>query len=212
MKTRQVVLVTGKTGSGKSTLFREMILSQERFIIFDTLSEYRGLSPSYPALFIADIQSLLDYLNKNAGQRNLRIVFDPEDPDRVYTMPNGETLTLFDLTCKAIYEGLENITLGIEELANFVQSNYCPEYLRKIVRFGRHSSISLMATTQRPPEMPPMIRAQITKFISFKQHEPRDIDWISRIIGQDAFTLKDLDQFVWGKPMLRDRHYKEYEL
>jgi AAA+ ATPase superfamily predicted ATPase len=211
MKSREVVLITGKTGSGKSTLFRELIQGQKRFIIFDTLSEYRNPDNPFPALFIRNIKDLLEYLSTN-HRKAFRIVFDPEDPDQKIILETGETLTIFELTCKVIYEALSDVAFGVEEIASYVYPGYAPPYLRKIVRFGRHSSISIYATTQRPPEIPPVIRAQITKFISFRQHEPRDIEWIRQIIGDEASKLKNLKRFTWGKPMVLGEHYKVYEL
>jgi DNA helicase HerA-like ATPase len=211
MKTREVVLITGKTGSGKSTLFRKMLEDKKRVIIFDTLSEYSELAPPYPALFIHNIHDLYDCLAKN-HYKNFRIVFDPEDPEQVITLKDEAEISVFEEACKLIYNHLEGLVLGIEEVANFIQGSKVPEYIRKITRFGRHSSISLYATTQRPADVHPLIRAQMTKLITFRQHEPRDIDWLKQVIGEQAQGLKDLSQFTWGKPMLQGKHYKGYEL
>lgn len=211
MNDREVILITGKTGSGKSVLFRQLIQEKERFVIFDTLSEYRRPDQPFPALFINGIKELAEYLSKNY-RKPFRIVFDPPDPEQKITLKTGAVFTTFELACMVIYEGVKDVTFGIEEIANYVFPGYAPPYLRKIVRFGRHSSISLYATTQRPPEIPPIIRAQITKLISFRQHEPRDLEWLKQLIGNEALSLNTLDRFVWGKPMAEGTHYKVYEL
>lgn len=211
MKTREIVLITGKTGSGKSTLFRKMLEDKKRVIIFDTLSEYSELTLPYPALFIHNIHDFYDCLARN-HYKNFRIIFDPEDPEQVLELNDGNQITVFEESCKLIYNHLEDLILGIEEIANLTTGIKVPEYLRKIARFGRHSSISLYATTQRPADVHPLIRAQMTTLISFKQHEPRDIDWLKQVIGEQAIGLKDLAQFTWGKPMIQGKHYKEYAL
>lgn len=211
MKTREVVLITGKTGSGKSTLFRKMLSDTKRLIIFDTISEYQELAPPFPAARIKSLHLLYECLAKN-HQKNFRIVFDPEDPEQVITLNNGNQITIFEEACKLIYTHLDDVIVGIEEISNFMTGTKVPEYLRKIVRFGRHSSISIYATTQRPADVHPLIRAQMTKLISFKQHEPRDIDWLKQVIGESALELKDLKQFTWGKPIVQGINYREYTL
>jgi DNA segregation ATPase FtsK/SpoIIIE-like protein len=211
MTTREVVFLTGKSGSGKSTLCRQLLLTASRLLVFDTISEYRRLSPPFPALTICNVYDLMDYLTLNA-HKNFRVIFDPADPEEVIELKNGEKLTIFDFVCKVILDSLTNITFCIEEIANFVEGGKAPVYLRKIARYGRHSAINIYATTQRPADVPPVLRAQITKFITFKQHEPRDIEWIRQIIGQEAETLSSLEQFKWPSPLVSGKHYKEYQL
>lgn len=208
---REVILILGKTGSGKSCLFRDLINKQKRFIIFDTLSEYKTHSPAFPAVFIETIGELSEYLHRNF-YNNYRIVFDPSDPDRMLKNSCGVDLGKVSEVFFELCNSLNDVTIGIEELAYYVNANYAPEGLRKIVRFGRHARISLFATTQRPRDIPPIVRAQITKLISFRQHEPRDIDWIRDVIGEQAHELISLKKFEYGKGMESGTHYKEVVL
>jgi len=211
-KSREVVLITGKTGSGKSVLMKEMILQQPRVIVFDSVLEYPAADPPFPAIYIYGYHDLVSFLVKNQ-RKPFRIVFVPiEDPQSKIILKTGEELTVFELVSKIIYETLHQVTFAVEEIANYMNKNSLPLYFDKIIRLGRHSSISIYATTQRPADMHPNLKAQCTKFISFKQHLPNDIDWIKQVIGDEAFMLKDLETFVWGKGMSKDRHYKEYLL
>lgn len=211
IKTRELVFITGKTGSGKSTLFRKMLEDKSRLVIFDTISEYEDLNPPYPALFVHEISQLYDYFSKN-HTRGFRVIFDPEDPEQILELKDGSKITVFEEAAKLIYNNLGSMIIGIEEISNFMTGSRAPEYLRKIIRFGRHSALSLYATTQRPADVHPLVRAQITKLISFKQHEPRDIDWLKQVIGEEAQGLKDLKPYAWGRPMVKGVHYKEYVL
>lgn len=186
IKQRKIVLITGKTGSGKSTLFRSEILYHDRVLIIDTLSEYRSLRPPFPALIIDTEKDLVSFLLRNHNKK-FKIVYDPQ------------TLTADGGRFFEIAHSLHRCAIGIEELANYCRPNYAPEYLRRIVRFGRHRAQNVYATTQRPNEIPTIIRAQVNTLISFRMHEPRDIAYLRQIVGHQADTLPHLKQYEYRK-------------
>jgi len=190
MKHREIYLILGKSGSGKTTLCKKLIKDKERLIVFDTISEYRE-DKTFEAVYINNIWAFLDYLSRNLNKK-FRIVFDPEDPEEIIKLGDGQQIDLFDLTCKIIYECLSDVVFAVEEVANFISPAIMPKYFRKLIRYGRHSNISGYFTSQRPADISPHLRAQATVLISFKQHEPRDIQWLKAIIGEDAEKLKDL--------------------
>jgi len=212
IKTREVVLITGKTGSGKSTLFRQMIQQKPRFVIYDAIGEYAVLSPAFPALYITTPEQLRQVLlAQYTGP--LRVVFAPDPGVKVGSAFHGE-FPVFDWFCWLFSQALTDITMGIEEIGNFVDRSNMPQVLENVIRFGRHSLISVYATTQRPADMPTLLRSQATRFIAFRQHLPNDIDWIGDCIGdkKEAESLRDLKQFSWPGPMVSGQHYKEYTL
>ncbi|MFA5287200.1 MAG: hypothetical protein WC394_02890 [Candidatus Omnitrophota bacterium] len=211
---REVVIYVGKSRSGKSTLLQRMIEKEPRFIIFDTVSEYSKITPPFSAVFINDVHSLFDYLEANGNKAEMRVIFDPEDYEEQIQLVNGEKLNVFDLACKNIFEGLSQVAFGIEEIANFVKGSSYQKYFSRMIRAGRHKNISIYATTQRPMDIRPVLRAQITKLISFYQQEPKDIEWIGDFVRnkQEAEGLFKLTQFVWPGPMICGKHYKEFNL
>ena len=85
----QFLAITGISGSGKSTLCRQKLLTAQRLLVFDTISEYRRLSPPYPAITVCDLYDLMDYLTQNAN-KNFRLIFDPSDPEEVPVKPDQE--------------------------------------------------------------------------------------------------------------------------
>lgn len=213
MAQREVVFAIGKAGSGKSTICRQLLLKESRLLYFDTIGEYRRLSPPYPAVIICNEYDLMDYLIASSD-KPFRIIFSPDDPEEEKELVTGEKLKLFDYVCKAILENMTNMTFAVEEVANYIVSGQAPEYLKKLARYSRHSAINLYATTQRPADIPPVLRSQITRLIAFRQHEPADIDWCAHALGNkdEAQTLRDLRVFKWPGPLLSGKHYKEYAL
>jgi DNA helicase HerA-like ATPase len=213
MKTREVVLITGMTGSGKSVFFRDLIQSQPRFIILDTVKEYREMRPPFPAAFISDFPSLVAYLRANKTG-SFRIIFDPRNPFELITLNDGRQVTVSELLSKIVYDGLYNVTLGIEELGKHATQKEIAPNLYNIICLGRHRQISLFATTQRAAQISTDFKAQITRFVAFRQHLPNDIGWIGECIGdpQEAESLRNLSQFIYGQGMRPGEHYKEYKL
>lgn len=191
MKHREIYLILGKSGSGKTELCKRLIKDKPRFILFDTISEYKE-DKKFEAVYINNKQAFLEYLFRNLNKK-FRIVFDPEDPEETLLL-NNEPIDLFDLTCKIVYECLTDVIFAVEEVANFISPSSMPKYFRKLIRYGRHSNISGYFTSQRPADISPGLRAQATILISFRQHEPRDIQWLRAIIGEDAEKLKDLGE------------------
>ncbi len=213
MKSREVLLITGKTGSGKSVMFRSRIKDEPRFIIFDSVKEYDDPASPFPALFIQDFHTLIDYLAANKN-KSYRIVFDPSRPFEVIVLRTGEEISALEFLCKIVYDCLHDVTLAIEELGKHPTQKELAPNLYNITCLGRHKGISLFATTQRAAQIHTDFKAQITQFIAFRQHLPNDIEWIGDCIGdpKEAETLRSLEKFVWGKPMITGKHCKEYEL
>lgn len=56
----------------------------------------------------------------------------------------------------------------------------------EIYRFAGHHDIFLLCATHRIFDLPPDIRAMITKFICFKMTEKRDLDYIKDTWGEGS--------------------------
>lgn len=204
MKTREVVFITGKTGTGKSFLFRKLIQEEPRFIILDTIKEYSMLPCAFPAVKIFDFHSLLAFLRQNYRKPSFRIVFDPQNSLREIALLTGENISVLGLLCRIVYDSLSNVALGIEELGKHSTDRANNPDLYDIICLGRHKEISLYATTQRPAQISTDFKAQITKLYTFRQHLKNDIDWIGDCIG-DKNSSKEL-------LTLENYKYKEYAL
>ncbi len=173
---REVVLVLGKTGSGKTTWTRRYLESLTRAIILDA-----GFG-DYP---VEESQSLEELVNTadrlNAGGRGFYRLS--------YTPRMGESPIVMDLS-----RVLQNTWLIIEEADRMDDPRINPEY-DEIISRGRHYGVSILAVSLYPFKLPADLRRQATRIICYRMHEPRDLDYLDDIIGEDVAKLPDLQPF-----------------
>lgn len=187
-KQRDVVMICGKTGTGKSYHMRKMLEGRRRVIVFDTMNEYSLIS--WRSVTITDPHDLIDYLRRSPAA--FRIVYNPPNPYEIMRTESGRKINGFDLFCEICF-CTHNVTIAIEELAEWTKPQHCPDGLIKLARLGRHKGLSIFANSQRPREVSTTFRSQWNKLICFRLDEPADIDYIADRIGRaESETIKTL--------------------
>jgi energy-coupling factor transporter ATP-binding protein EcfA2 len=176
--TNFICVVFGKKGSGKTTLIRRASLFLKRVVIFDPLNEYVN------GVVIVDSASLAEYLIAN-HEKNFRVIFKSE---------SDEEFSQAFCACSNMY----NMTMVIEEVDSFCSPVGIDEHLKRIIRYGRHREISIIAASRRPAEVSRHLTAQADCIVSFIQEEPRDIQYLkSRLTAQDCEYIKTLPQYQY---------------
>lgn len=170
---REIILVLGQTGSGKTTWAKNYVNTLHRSIILDA-----GFN-EYNAHTVDNFPALVDHVSKRSF---FRVSYTPLN----YEMP-----LMFDLT-----RVVGNCHLILEEADRLDDPRQFIEYDEVITR-GRHYGISLVGVSLYPAKLPPMLRRQVTRLITFRQIEPRDIDYIAEIIGPIADKLPALEKFSY---------------
>lgn len=78
---------------------------------------------------------------------------------------------------------LRHCTLLIDEALTFATAPESIEPFTYIARmnahFGDGLGVPVLLTAQRPLDLPPDIRSQVTRIVSFRQREPRDLQWLA---------------------------------
>jgi hypothetical protein len=151
---RQVVMVLGKTGTGKSVLTKSLIENCRRVLILDPMGEYGG------TVFF-EFNSLANFFESEP--KVFRCVLRPsEEEDAEFLFRIARTIG--------------NLTLVVDEAEIYINPQSMPDSFRWLIQFGRHRGVSLVCVGRRAPELNIYLRAQQTSIISFAQTEPRDID------------------------------------
>lgn len=172
---RDVILIFGKTGSGKSTLTKKIINGFDRVIVFDTVAEYQGLI----------IESFNDF-----------VYYFKKQPDKFFVSCRYEDLEDYEYSARAI-PVIGKCLVVMEEADNYLQSTSFSDSTDPFVRLvtrGRHSQISILAISQRPHLIAITLRAMRTKVYAFSQDEPADLDYLSAW-GFDPEKLSRLELF-----------------
>jgi len=184
LKKRNVRLILGQTGSGKTTLAREYVKSMSRALILDN-----GFC-EFPAVEFLDIQSLHEHLDShgNAGG-NFRAS---------YTPLRSQIPTLF--TWARELGQAEELTLVLEECDRFPTAE-SKAHFEELVQRGRHYGVHILGLTTHPYAVDIDLRRQATEIISFRQHEPNDLKWLSAVMTPQALEqiaqLGDYEYIRW---------------
>lgn len=172
MKTREIVLVFGKTGSGKSTFTRAYIQNFPRVIVIDPMEEYEGI-------IFYDFYTLNEYHKINQLESFIYVCRFSSDLEIEY---------LFKFS-----QAIENNLLVLEECSIYVSPQAKSNEFLNIVRFGRHKQISIIGISRRATELHNDLKAMVNKIISFKQTHPIDLQNMSKLGFQNLDSLPDYE-------------------
>lgn len=172
---REIIIVLGKTGQGKSVWTRKFLEPNNRLFMFDPLmdTEVQYISKD-------DLLMMHDQGNFQIGRKFRVGFYNQEDLDLLGSM------AFMSKSC----------WLGIEECANaFPYGNHVTDaWLRECVFLGRHREVSMVLTAQRAQSIPIIVRSQASRIVSFCQQEGRDMNWLYDYFGSRANEISSLDK------------------
>jgi SpoVK/Ycf46/Vps4 family AAA+-type ATPase len=175
----QVRLILGMRGKGKTTLAQQLTLDSRRLFIVDPRSEYRG------DLIFESVGALRRYFRTSRPEFRCVLRLNDEAEDE---------------------EGFEIIwavgrcVLLVDEVDLFLPNMGGSRMFKKLVKYGRHRSIELLAVTRRPAEISRLLSSQSDEIISFRQEEERDLAWCAkRHFDVVQLSRLELYQYVTNK-------------
>lgn len=174
----EVILITGQRGQGKTTFIKEEISKYDRVVIFDLLGEFVYYDTAY------NLKDFFRMLSERK-EENFFVLnyYNPKNSEEDF-------LTI----CKAMNR-MKDVMFVVDEIDYFCTTHSVPREFDEIVKRGRHQELQLIVATRRPHEIPPIIRSQVSQLITFRQIEPRDIDYLSGIIDLPQDEISTLPKF-----------------
>lgn len=160
---REITLVFGQTGTGKSQYTKRIIKQSKRVLVIDPQDEYVGIHHCETE------GELKEYVEKNS---------------KVFRVGVSD-LRLFDY-CSDLISLCPDSLLIVEESQRIIPPRaVLPESFEDLIYRGRHSGTSIHLIAQRPTTVDIAVRSQFHKLITFRQTESRDIDWILDVSGYE---------------------------
>ncbi len=138
------------------------------------MCEYEG------GLIFEDFESLINYFLNNVPDEFRFICRFNNDVDIEY---------LF----KFVFE-TKDLLLVCEEAEIYISPFTKQSNFLKLIRYGRHSQVSLLLIARRCSELSLDVRAQVTKIISFQQTDPNDI---AKMEALNLHNLENLPLFEY---------------
>lgn len=175
----KIIAVLGRKGSGKTYLARKMVEGVPRLLCFDPQKEFTDCG-----VVITDWVSLAEYLAESSTGK-FRIVYQPQ-----FQVSGDEDLILkeFNFVCRCVGRQ-KNMVFVVDEIDRCINRDYT---MKNLIQTGRHSGISIVATTIRYTDTTRDFTAQCDSVISFQCTEPGDVRYFRDRFGDLAEQLPNL--------------------
>ena len=193
MSEPEVTTIIGCTGSGKTTLIKELLKGVAFHIVMTTKPS--GFKRGWKQ--VSSWQELLKVLLKNYHQPRLkiclRLVVGPQENALPVATLNGVANVLFKVQKMALKKGiLRQIGLTVDEAQVFCAHGANLEGTKWIVGQGREWGICPTFSTQRPTNIPPVIRDNAINLYVLMLGGETAVNSIKKLLGP---TLRKTKQY-----------------
>jgi len=173
---RKIILIFGRTGSGKSFLTKKIIRNERRLIVIDSMYEYTD------GIIFYRLNALIDYLQNNK-------------PATFRFICRFDTELEIELLFLLVWE-LQNVFLVVEESEYYISPYKKISNFLRLVRYGRHRNISIVAVARRVVELSNDIKFNANQIITFKQILKNDLKYLESL-GFDADEVTNLKRYEY---------------
>jgi predicted DNA-binding protein len=191
----EIIVVTGQRGKGKTTYIKEAIDHFDRVLVFDLMGEFT---------YLETVTSLHD-LAKSLTRYRKEPFFTLN-----YFSPKSSEID-FRICCKMIGK-IRDLMFVIDELDYFTTAQKSVEEFDELIKRGRHQGISILCSSRRPHELPRLVTSQVSRFVTFRHLEPRDLDYIRNLTSIEEDRIKELPDFhylEWNSGSVKEGEVKK---
>lgn len=178
----QRMILVGATGTGKTTLERELLRPLPEVIVIDSKCTYGG----------------------KAGEPGYELVHNPRQLKRLRASvthiqyrpdENHQSVADYDAVYQWIYRRGE-IMVGTDEAFLVHHGSYAPDWLRACVTCGRELGIGMITCTQRPRGIDLRLMTEAEIFVAFDLRHRDDRKRMAEMAG-DEFMIRPPKHAFW---------------
>lgn len=207
------VLITGSSGTGKSTYFTRLVLNstQDKIFVFDHEGEFSFRTGKEPCRRSEELGERL---------KEKYIVYDPSDE-----FP-GDTANAFNFFCDYVFTVSEHLPgtklFASDEMQKILGTDSLPYEFCCIVETGRRRGIDTVFIYQQCNLMHNRLRNQLTEIVTFRHIDKRALIFLEELcfdpeeirrLARGEFRILDIEtmrfdggKFVWaGKTVDNNR-------
>lgn len=177
IKSNERIFVTGKTGSGKSVLVKNLLIPQlNSFVVYDYKHEIE-----YPG-----------------AEKFFRLADFKENPGRheIIYRPSTGSEAEFDGLCRQVYSRGRNVLI-LDEVADHTAPGRIARYHDLIMRLGRSRGVGIINCTQRPIGVHNNILSQSEHFFIFALPLEGDRKKLAGFCGPRVLEKLPADYWFW---------------
>lgn len=189
-KPDQRLILVGATGTGKTTLERQLLLPYPRVIVIDSKCTYGG-SQGEPGYTLVTNPRQLWGLRKSATH----VQYRPDERHQEWHH--------YDEVYKWCYRR-GDLMVATDEAFLVHKGSYAPDWLRACVTCGRELKIGMITCTQRPRGIDLRLLTEAEMFVSFELRHRDDRKRMAEMGGEEFMQSPPKHAFwVWRAG---DRH------
>lgn len=191
-----ITLLLGKKKSGKSHRARELLALAHRRIVVDPMWEHASLGA-----IVRSFDELVRYVRALRHSR-YGIVYRGLDP--------GDLLRVIALATAGTPDDppIPGCTILIDEIDRVCSPSSLPVPIQRLINYGRHYQVSLIAAARRPKRIHPDLRAAADRLIIGPIQEPSDIEYFRDLV--DAEFAERVKQATQAAAQLPDDQHPEF--
>ncbi|MDD2773221.1 MAG: hypothetical protein PHP45_05945 [Elusimicrobiales bacterium] len=156
---REVTLVFGKTGSGKTLFSRGFVRGKRRVIVVERWTDKN----EYDARRLPELLDIVRFFKTKPAA--FRVSYSPRNSDELETL-----LNIAWVIC--------DVTVVVEEADTYFEKGGRPgRMFQEVVARGRHKEISLVLVSQNPSRMPKDARREADRLVTCLLVDRADREW-----------------------------------
>jgi len=192
--TNFIAAAFGMKRSGKSFALDGMARGFPRRIVADFIGEYHGKidGAAYVHTIAEAVDALQDARKKGMQKWTVVCVMQPEEVLQLL----GVLAPIGKRPETSYSYAVGGVVLQCGEIQFIAPNVGMSAAMANIIAMGRHYRVSVLGAARRPREVNRNLTSQADALLAFRQHEPRDADYLGDVMRSDVPQyLRQLQQF-----------------